>query len=282
VRLVMPVHQVPFPGYLVRQSENKDLATLQWLNYHQKIMTLIFTLIFLAFGAVAQGSTPRLETTILQPSHLPWAWNRTLPTANSSTSTNPSHLNSTLVITVGALGELAFSPSSLNASIGSTIIFDFLALNHTLTQSNLTDPCLPNGRFDTGFRQFNPLNISGNNVVEFKVQTHDPQWFFCAQHTKVSHCHSGMVFSLNPGGNHSEFVENARSTSATDATPTLVCSQLSSRMLYNSTATGYSTGTVSATLKPSSAFVSPPTANIGNRKPAIGLGVLASLYILLL
>jgi plastocyanin len=245
-------------------------------------MARIFTFISLAFGAVVQSSTTGLDTTILQPSHLPWAWNRTLPTANSSTSTNLPHTNSTLVVTVGALGELAFSPSSLNASIGSTVIFNFLALNHTLTQSNLIDPCLPNGGFDTGFRQFNPSNISGNNVVEFEVQTHDPQWFFCAQHTKVSHCHAGMIFSLNPGGNHSEFVQNARSTSVLNANPTLVCSQPSSRMPYNSFATGYSTGTVSATLKPSSTLVSPPIANTGNNKPAIGLGVLGSLYILFL
>lgn len=278
----MPVHPIPFPGYMVHQSENKGLATLQWLGSHQNIMALVFTFLFLAFGAVAQGSSPRLETTILQPSHLSWAWNLTLPTASSSTLTKLPRINSTLVVTVGALGELAFSPSSLNASIGSTIIFNFLALNHTLTQSNLTDPCLPNGRFDTGFRQFNPLNISGNNVVEFEVQTYEPQWFFCAQHTKVSHCHAGMVFSLNPSGNHSEFLQNALNTSVVDANPTLVCPQLSSRVPYDSTATGHSTGIISATPKPGSTFVSPPIANIGNSKPAIGLGVLASLYILLL
>ncbi|KAF1353037.1 hypothetical protein EJ07DRAFT_66219, partial [Lizonia empirigonia] len=116
---------------------------------------------------------------------------------------------STFVVTVGNQGELAFSPSSLNASIGSVIAFDFLALNHTLTQSNLRDPCSSNGGFDTGFRQFNPLNVSGKSVVEFEVQTNDPQWFFCAQSIKLSHCHAGMVFSLNPGGNHSKFVQNA-------------------------------------------------------------------------
>ncbi|KAI1559397.1 serine-threonine rich protein, partial [Pyrenophora tritici-repentis] len=47
----------------------------------------------------------------------------------------------TTTVTVGEAGKLVFSPSSLNATIGSVIAFNFLGLNHTLTQSELWDPC---------------------------------------------------------------------------------------------------------------------------------------------
>ncbi|KAF1357339.1 hypothetical protein EJ07DRAFT_36946, partial [Lizonia empirigonia] len=148
----------------------------------------------------------------------------------------------TFVVTVGDQGELVFSPPSLNASIGSVVAFNFLASNHTLTQSTLVNPCLYNGGFDSGFKQFNPTNISGKHVIRFKVQTESPQWFFCAQRMKGSHCHAGMVFSLNSGGNHSSFVQNARTAITAEPQPTLVCSQpASNQTTPNSTATAVST-----------------------------------------
>ena len=41
----------------------------------------------------------------------------------------------------------------------------------------------------------------------------EPQWFFCAQTIKKSHCAAGMVFSLNAGGADGEFLQNARNQS---------------------------------------------------------------------
>ncbi|PVH90696.1 hypothetical protein DM02DRAFT_483865, partial [Periconia macrospinosa] len=111
-------------------------------------------------------------------------------------------------VTVGAGGALKFSPSSIDADVGTMISFNFLALNHTLTQSSLSHPCKAGGKFDTGFKQFNPQNISGEFVVLYEILSTEPQWFFCAQ---TSHCRSGMVFSVNPGGLHKQFVENALS-----------------------------------------------------------------------
>jgi hypothetical protein len=74
-------------------------------------------------------------------------------------------------VTVGDSGKLRFSPLTLNASIGSVIAFDFLGLNHTLSQSELEDPCYSNSIFDSGFRQYNPVNTSRRFVVEYRVTT---------------------------------------------------------------------------------------------------------------
>jgi hypothetical protein len=101
------------------------------------------------------------------------------------------------IVTVGAAGKLVFQPNESYAEIGDVVEFNFLALNHTLTQSSLSDPCTDVGGFSTGFNQFNPQNVSGRFVVQYAVTTLNPQWFFCAQTKPVSHCHAGMTFALN-------------------------------------------------------------------------------------
>ncbi|KAH8787534.1 hypothetical protein F5882DRAFT_262653, partial [Hyaloscypha sp. PMI_1271] len=112
-------------------------------------------------------------------------------------------------VTVGAAGTLSFDPNEVDADIGDIIRFSFLALNHTLTQSSLSDPCTSSGTFSTGFNQFNPENVSGEFLVEYWVNTRDPQWFFCAQTDPKSHCKSGMVFALNAGGKLQAFASAA-------------------------------------------------------------------------
>jgi plastocyanin len=174
------------------------------------------------YQALATGSTD------LRPaltSHLPWAVGTSQPThtfasisyqshANWSTATpiHSSVAHPTATVIVGNEGKLVFSPSSLNASVGTTIAFNFLGLNHTLTQSRLHDPCLSHGGFDSGFNQFNPSNISGRFIVEYEVTSENPEWFFCAQVAPRPHCQAGMVFSLNPHGLHPQFVSNAMAT----------------------------------------------------------------------
>lgn len=117
-------------------------------------------------------------------------------------------------VTIGAAGRLAFSPPRLDVAVGDTVLFDFLALNHSLTQSSLQDPCSWNstGGFDTGFKQFNPKNISGAFVVEYTVETSKPLWFFCSQVHPMSHCRKGMIFALNPGVAFGTFVQAATGT----------------------------------------------------------------------
>lgn len=136
--------------------------------------------------------------------HLPWGLNTTQIWSATSSVTPPPRTTAT--VTVGVGGQLAFDPSSLSASVGTVIAFNFLGTNHTLTQSELENPCHGNGNFDTGFNQFNPANISGRFVVEYEVKTENSQWFFCAQTAKRAHCQAGMVFSLNPKEMHSRFL----------------------------------------------------------------------------
>ncbi|KAF2197903.1 hypothetical protein GQ43DRAFT_336111, partial [Delitschia confertaspora ATCC 74209] len=112
-------------------------------------------------------------------------------------------------ILVGAAGQLVFNPEYVNVSKGTVLRFNFLGLNHTLTQATLSNPCERSTQLDTGFQQFNPMNVSGRFLVDFEVYSEDPQWFHCSQSIPRSHCNSGMVFSLNPGDKHGDFVHNA-------------------------------------------------------------------------
>ena len=67
--------------------------------------------------------------------------------------------------------------------------------NHSVVQSNFTNPCQPmaNG-FSSGFVP-SAANDSGA-LFEIPVVNTSPIWFYCAQ-TKGNHCQSGMVGSVN-------------------------------------------------------------------------------------
>lgn len=101
---------------------------------------------------------------------------------------------------------LRYNPEYVNAQVGDIISFNFLAANHTVTQSSFDLPCvgIPYG-FRTGV-QMNPDNINGLVVKEFVVNDLKPLWFYCGFAT---HCQQGMVFSINPMGKFSEFQAKA-------------------------------------------------------------------------
>ena len=109
-------------------------------------------------------------------------------------------------VIVGSAGNLSFMPTAVEAPINTIIMFNFLALNHTLTQSSFEHPCESINKFNTGYNQFNPANISGKYVIEYEVTSDKPQWFFCAQ---AEHCETGMVFALNAGNQTRQFIEDA-------------------------------------------------------------------------
>lgn len=117
-------------------------------------------------------------------------------------------------VTVGADGKLRFDPIEMIANIGDVIEFNFLALNHTLTQSTLGHPCQSNGQLNTGFNQFNPQNEAGKFIVKHTITTLSPQWFFCAQIKPKSHCQAGMVFAINPGVGLEAFISVATNTAS--------------------------------------------------------------------
>jgi plastocyanin len=124
-------------------------------------------------------------------------------------------------VIVGDENGLAFNPNQLNANIGNKVIFTFYSLNHTLTWSTLTAPCMPSNDFDSGFNQFNPGDGDGLTLT-LTVNSLDPQWFFCCQNVPFSHCHAGMVFALNPGGQMSTFLGNVVLTNTITPIPSLI------------------------------------------------------------
>ena len=89
----------------------------------------------------------------------------------------------TQTISVGGNGALAFSPSNITAQDGDTIVFQFLAKNHTVTQSTFNTPCVnfsDNG-LDSGFQ---PVPANPTSVMQFSFNMTNvtgPLWFYCRQ-----------------------------------------------------------------------------------------------------
>lgn len=112
-------------------------------------------------------------------------------------------------VAVGGENSLSFNPDQLNANIGDRVTFNFYSLIHTLTQSSLEAPCVSLRRFDTGFGQFNSDDRDGLSLT-LTVNTLEPQWYYCRQNDRISHCHAGMVFALNPGNQMDQLRQNAK------------------------------------------------------------------------
>lgn len=199
--------------------------------------------------------------------HLPWA--------NATQTAGPTGTaQAQATVIVGSGGKLVFAPSSLNVSVGTTVTFDFLGLNHTLTQSDLATPCQYNGNFDSGFRQFNPTNVSGKFLIKYHVTDAQPKWFFCAQELNGSHCHAGMVFSLNPDGAQSTYLSNALSTVETQAT-SATCPVSAVHTSPNSTTTAKATPTsTTVSFGVTSATILPSIVGSGGMRNVAGLAFL--------
>ncbi|KAG5920382.1 hypothetical protein E4U42_006214 [Claviceps africana] len=100
-------------------------------------------------------------------------------------------------VKVGGPGGLTYQPEQLNnVLVGDTVVFEFLAQNHSITQSAFDSPCSPlAGGMDSGFMA-NPNNsVSPPPRIAMRVMTTKPLWFYCRQ---KGHCGKGMVFSINP------------------------------------------------------------------------------------
>ncbi|KAG0634566.1 hypothetical protein HOY80DRAFT_860209, partial [Tuber brumale] len=100
----------------------------------------------------------------------------------------------------GATPILRYNPEYVvHAEVGDFVLFDFLANNHTLTESTFDAPCVPkHGGIDSGFRP-NMENISGKIIFPVTVTDDKPRWFYCAQPGNGNpHCQAGMVFAINP------------------------------------------------------------------------------------
>jgi len=87
-------------------------------------------------------------------------------------SATPSSPTPTHTVQVGPGGAFVFDPPEVAAARGDIIRFMFVSGNHTVTQSTLEQPCIPNG-FDTGF-----VNVDerGPRHVDYVVDS-DQAWF---------------------------------------------------------------------------------------------------------
>jgi len=118
-------------------------------------------------------------------------------------SASPTGAASNHRVIVGNNGTLTYFPANITAQIGDTVTFEFHAKNHTLTQSAFATPCTPlsvsspgNTSIDSGFM---PVAANATTFPTMTITINDtkPFWAYCRQATPVSHCESGMVFSIN-------------------------------------------------------------------------------------
>jgi plastocyanin len=106
-------------------------------------------------------------------------------------------------IIVGNNGTLTYSPANITAQVGDTVTFQFHQKNHTVTQSSFADPCTPISVSTPGTAGFNsgfmPVATNATTFPTVTIQINDttPFWAYCQQTSPVSHCESGMVFSVN-------------------------------------------------------------------------------------
>lgn len=107
----------------------------------------------------------------------------------------------TWVVAVAQNGSLTFSPSDIKAAPGEFVQFQFLAGNHTVTQSTFDKPCQPVSMNSnaTGFHSgFQPVAASASMgmIPTYTIQINNtaPLWLYCAQ---GRHCGSGMAMVIN-------------------------------------------------------------------------------------
>ncbi|KZP21225.1 hypothetical protein FIBSPDRAFT_931845 [Athelia psychrophila] len=103
------------------------------------------------------------------------------------------------LIVVGGNSTLTFSPTSVNASVGDTVAFQFQSKNHTVTQSTFAAPCAnmttPTEGIDSGFQAVAAGATSFPQWSFNVTNATTPLWFYCRQ---TGHCEAGMVFAVNP------------------------------------------------------------------------------------
>lgn len=96
-------------------------------------------------------------------------------------------------ILVGKDGD-SFSPDSVIAAVGDTLVFKFYPGNHNVIQGNYNKPCHPlDSAFYSGF--VSTESGPASNTFSVKVNSTDPIWIYCSQ---GEHCQSGMAAVINP------------------------------------------------------------------------------------
>ncbi|KAJ9149842.1 hypothetical protein NKR23_g3975 [Pleurostoma richardsiae] len=107
----------------------------------------------------------------------------------------------TVVQVSNSSNALIYSPDNIKVSAGDMVQFQFMAGNHTVTQSTFDQPCQPVALssnatgFHSGFVPFAASQASGM-IPTYTIMVNDtkPIWVYCAQ---AKHCENGMVMVIN-------------------------------------------------------------------------------------
>ncbi|KAJ3821061.1 Cupredoxin [Lentinula raphanica] len=172
---------------------------------------------FAAFQAAAMGlnsTTTAAASVVTVTATVTVSGGETITTTYGSypgSSAPTSAVSTDHRVIVGDNGTLTYNPANITAQIGDTVTFEFHQKNHTVTQSSFANPCTPLSAsspgtvsFDSGFMAVS-ANATTFPTVTIQINDTKPFWAYCRQTTPVSHCESGMVFSVNA-------VENSNSS----------------------------------------------------------------------
>jgi len=121
---------------------------------------------------------------------------QTINSALSAIASSTIAAAATHTVTVGGTAGLVYTPSSINASVGDMVEFQFQSQNHTVTQSAFAEPCVKlTGGMDSGFMaNINNSLIQNPPKFAMQVTVATPLWFYCRQ---TGHCGKGMTLSIN-------------------------------------------------------------------------------------
>lgn len=129
-------------------------------------------------------------------------------TASATATATATATGAVPTVTVGLNNGavLRFDPPYLPyVAVGQKIHFDFRAVNHTLTESSLEDPCkkLDGTTVDTNFQNANKDDIPEAKPFDLVIDSDKPRFFYCKQANGKpnGHCKNGMVFAVNTDKN---------------------------------------------------------------------------------
>jgi plastocyanin len=96
------------------------------------------------------------------------------------------------------MNGLAFTPTTVSAAPGDTLLFTFQGGMHNVVQGDYSNPCKPlaggfSSPFITGGTSDN-LTVAADIVYEITVEDKEPTWFYCSVDL---HCEEGMVGLVN-------------------------------------------------------------------------------------
>ncbi|EKD16379.1 serine-threonine rich protein [Drepanopeziza brunnea f. sp. 'multigermtubi' MB_m1] len=111
----------------------------------------------------------------------------------------------------------AFTPNSVSADVGDTVVVQFTSGNHSLTESTFDHPCVGlSGGHDSGYMANVNNAIVPTPQYSFNISQSTSQWFHSKQ---AGECGDGMVLALNPSNEQTAvlFRQNAISQNGTSS-----------------------------------------------------------------